>query len=494
MAVNLNTQAVVNAAGAAYTPAEGEFDLWSGYIEGVGHVAAGLVKRREMVNKIKSSMDKISVPTDIPFIKDLAQDIKNDAINLTISEGEAQKQLNELIVDVKQYLPAINARLAEIDKHGLSKGVNRIDENYSLGLSLGELDAPITFTKDGVSKNMGTFFSVNPETRQLIVAAPNGDYFRPSELLARTENMPTANLGDETIGLWANFIGTPFLPGKTNKWASARDEINTKLNKLFANKKVLYSALLDNPMGFDVTNNATEETKTFTWEEHYLDSGLTDIQKATYDYQISLIGANETDKTLRAEMQEEAKSIILKGLMDDDSNLMTDVKDFANKIYEFKKPGDEEVITIVSKETPSGFKMKGKLTQSQSQDLTVVNTLENMLHIKGEGMPTKIYEDGSDYAKKGMGGKVLLVRIKDDEDGHMRYQFRQNMYGEVDGEGDEKIKNLSNSFNYPLSDDGYKTIMQQVITNVPNGVSYGSRVYNQFDTHLEGLKPTTSND
>ena len=490
MAINLNKEIVINAAGAAFTPAKGESDLWSGYIQAAGHVATAIVKRKDMVNKIKSSMDKITIPTDIPFIKDLAQSIKKDAVELRISEAEAQQQLNDLILDVKQYLPATNERLAYIDKNGLSRGVNRIDENFALGLSLGELNTPITVTKDGVSTSFGTFFTVDPNTRKLMVRDPAGGWIRPSQLLAITENMPTADLGNEANTLLANFAGESFLPGKTSKWASERDKVNIKLNKLFANKKVLYSTLLDNPMGFDVTNHL-DDTKNFTWEEWYLNEdnlGLTATQKATYDAEIAKVGAGEPDGALREEMKAEARSIIVKGLMDDDTDLMEDVKRFVKEIYDHKNPGDEEVITIVSRETPvSGFKIKGKLNETEKQDLEVVNSVENAfmelskLDLKEIGE----FSEESVVNSVAMDGKVQLVRIAPDpnDPDKARFIFRQNMYGETDGQGNEKVKNLSSSFFYPITNDGLKQIVQEVITNSPNGVGIYSRVYRQYKAH-----------
>ena len=486
-------EAIIKAAAQAYSPVQGQYDI-SGFVKGIGAIATGLVKRKEVAKKLKSSVDKLSVPTDIAQVGAVVTATKQKIIDKDLTLGEGVNNLKSIEYDVNKVIPKINSVLAKLEEKGLSLSVNSIDENYTTALKLGELNSTVKI--NGTDVNL--FYDVN-ENNELVMLSPEGQMVRPNVLLARLEDMTTSDAKNPANALITSLIGQDFQPGTTSKFSSSRDAIDTKLNVLFENKKTLYSFLLDNPNGFSVTDkNEVTTIKKFT--EHYINSGMNDIVDKTTGQTLKQKYDAELANIQGAEAKEKAQAMIIKRLMDDDPNLREDVQGFLNSIYNLKKPGDPTVSPIVTQETATGFKIKGKLNQTETQDFTVVNSVEASMNdalksIKGLDPDTPMVNAPTEnnpfpIQAQAMGDKVLLVRIEDEEDaaGVARFQWIQNMYGEQNADKTPKIKRLTNSFTVDpkngLSKTGYQTIMQQLITNVPNGVSYGSRVYNSYNNHL----------
>ena len=479
-------ETIIKAAGQAYSPVQGQYDI-SGFVQGVASIAQGLIVRKQKADKLKSSVDKLSVPTDIAQVDAIVGVTKQKIIDKEITMGDGVKSLKGVEFDVNRVIPKINAALAEIEDKGLSLSVDGIDENYTTSLKLGELNQPVMINGEEVD----VFYQLN-EKNELMMLSPDGEMVRPDVLLARLEAMTTANSKEPANALLLKMIGADFSPGSTSKFGSSKDAINSQMNILFEDKKVLYSFLLDNPNGFDITDkNETTINKKFT--EHYINSGMDNIVdengttlKDRYDAALSEITG--------AEAKEKAQAMIIKRLMDDDPNLRKDVQGFLDEIYELKKPGDLVVENIVSEETATGFKITGKLNQTESQDFTVVNSVELNMDAAIKNIKSSVDNVVAVGAvqQEAMGGKVQLLRLEDAKDspGVPRFQWIQNMYGEQNADKTPKEKFLSNPFtinpkhNSGISAASYKTIMQQLITNVPNGVSYGSRVYNSYNNHL----------
>ncbi len=482
-------ETIIKAAGQAYSPVQGQYDI-SGFVQGIGAIATGLVKRGEEAKKLKSSVDKLSVPTDIAQVNSIVTTTKQKIIDKELTMGEGVNNLKSIEYDVNKVIPKINQVLAKLEEKGLSLSVDGIDENYATALKLGELNKPVIINGQSVD----LFYDVDKDNN-LTVLGPDGFMVRPNVLLARLEAMTTADAKKPANDLITSLIGQDFTPGTTSKFSSSRDAVDTKLNVLFDNKKTLYSFLLDNSNGFSVTDkNEVTTIKKFT--EHYINSGMSDIVDKTTGQTLKQRYDAELAKITGAEAKEKAQAMIIKRLMDDDPNLREDVQSFLNSIYELKKPGDKVVENIVTEPTATGFKIKGKLNQTESQDFTVINSVEASMNtalksIKDGDIVSAPANPGEyNTVKEAMGGKALLVRIEDEEGapGVARFQWVQNMYGEQNADKTPKIKRLTNVFtvdpNTGLSSKGYQTIMQQLITNVPNGVSYGSRVYNHYNNHL----------
>jgi len=483
-------ESIIKAAGQAYSPVQGQYDI-SGFVQGIGAIATGLITRAAEAKKLKSSVDKLSVPTDIAQVGAVVEITKQKIVDKELTMSEGVNNLKSIEYDVNKVIPKINATLAKIEEKGLSLSVDGIDENYTTALKLGELNKGVMI--NGIEVDL--FYDIN-ENNELVMLSPDGKMVRPNVLLARLEAMTTSDAKKPVNDLVVKLIGQNFEPGATSKFASSRDAVNTQINDLFENKKVLYSFLLDNPNGFNITDK-DEVTTIKKFSEYYIASGMDNIVDETTGQTLKQKYDAAMDNIKGADAKQKAQAMIIKRLMDDDPNLREDVQGFLNSIYELKKPGDKIVENIVTDPTATGFKIKGKLNQTESQDFTVINSVEASMNtaldnIKaGENVvaaPTNAGEYNTQ--EEAMGGKALLVRIEDDENapGVARFQWIQNMYGEQNSDRTPKIKRLSDAFvvdpNEGLSNKGYQKIMQQLITNVPNGVSYGSRVYNHYHNHL----------
>ena len=474
-------ETIIKAAGQAYSPVQGQYDI-SGFVQGVASIAQGLIVKKQKADKLKSSVDKLSVPTDIAQVDAIVSVTKQKIIDKEITMGDGVKSLKGVEFDVNRVIPKINSALAVIEDKGLSLSVDGIDENYTTSLKLGELNQPVMINGEEVD----VFYQLN-EKNELMMLSPDGEMVRPNVLLARLEAMTTANSKEPANALLLKMIGADFSPGSTSKFGSSKDAINSQMNILFEDKKVLYSFLLDNPNGFDITDkNETTINKKFT--EHYIKSGMDNIVdengttlKDRYDAALSEVAG--------AEAKEKAQAMIIKRLMDDDPNLRKDVQSFLDGIYDLKKPGPLEVAEKNMSEQTSMSKFSidlNTLDKSEKQDVVVLNSFENSMNSLKTLIDEGTQADVGDVITTAMGGKVQLVRVDDDTNGVAQYQYQQNMQGETEGDGKTlKVKRLGNPFSLAkdansLAPAEYRKVMLEVMSNVPNGVSYGSTVYNYF--------------
>ena len=119
-------ESIIKAAGQAYSPVQGQYDI-SGFVQGVGAIATGLIKRSEEAKKLKSSVDKLSVPTDIAQVGAVVEITKQKIINKELTLSEGVNNLKGIEYDVNKVIPKINAALAKIEEKGLSLSVDGID-------------------------------------------------------------------------------------------------------------------------------------------------------------------------------------------------------------------------------------------------------------------------------------------------------------------------------------------------------------------------------
>ena len=242
-------QAIINAAKAAYTPVQGENNTLAGFVQGVAAVAGGLAKRAEAVKLRGKQADELYLSSDNTVVQGIVVGIQDQVRSGAISQGEGKNKLADLNKSYNKDIPQIETMLKDIYKKGISKSVDSIDENYLLGLSLGELDNPITVN----GKQMTTFYGVDPETNNLTLLAPNGDYVSPRELKAVLTN--TATIEDRNDGntVTRAFTKSTYKDGETSTFTAAADTFRTDMKTVFENTKKRDSWLLDNPQGFEIT-------------------------------------------------------------------------------------------------------------------------------------------------------------------------------------------------------------------------------------------------
>tara|TARA_R100001443_G_scaffold25472_2_gene38351 strand:+ start:14029 stop:15468 length:1440 start_codon:yes stop_codon:yes gene_type:complete len=477
MAINLNTQAVIQSARSAYTPAEGEFGL-AGYIEAVGAISQGLTLRKKAADELKSSVKKLSIPTDMAAVTGMVGTIQNNVIDGNTSLEDGTNQVKSIAFDVKNVIPKINARLATIEENGLSGSVSPIDENYILGLRLGELDNPVKI-KDGITgeeMEISTFYQQGTDGNLLVLDTDGVTYVRPNVLLAKLENMGTIEDRKPVNDILTKFIGSTFDSGENSKFPASKDATLTAIETAMENKNVKYSFLLDNPKGFKVTDQ-NGVLKTEKWSEHYIESGLKGLKIKVNGVEVDAKEYYDAElkKYTSKEQKDKAQAIILNQLMEGDTNLDEDIDNFLAKIVKHKEPLEKTFNPIVSNPTSStNFKIKGKLTASQAQDLSVIQDIESVIE------KARVNENKQLTSFTAMGGQVELVQAEDDPN---FYYFRKNMYG---AEGPEKRYSVDFKLK-GTSPASFQKVMAQVMIEAESGVTFGTKVYNHYMEHLNTL-------
>ena len=482
-------QAIINAAQAAYTPAEGENDTLSGFIQGIAAVAGGLAKRQQEVEKRGKQADELYLSSDNTVVQGIVTGLQDQVRSGVITQGKAKQKLADLDRNYNKDLPQIELMVKDIFKKGISRSAGELEENYLLGLSLGELDSPITIQTENGPEQFSTFYSVDPVTNSLTVLSPSGEYVSPRDLKATLNN--TATIEDRNDGNAATRVFTKptYKDGETSNFTSASNTFKNDMKSVFQNTKKRDSWLLDNPQGFEITT-FNKETRTLKFEEFYLQNGLSEDQLDVFDTELA---------KFPAETKEKAKLMIIKDLMKSDNNLDADIDMFLNKFINAKEPKPIGTETITSTPTVSGFTMNGKLLQSEKQDIQVINNVEQAIE-QVKTVATMDFMKAEDIQL--LGGAVLLKPVKDrvytKEDklvikgekkvGDKRYDlwyFTKNMKGETDKEGDAiDGTNYSAVFDpKTISKIGMNKIMNSVLTGVPGGLTFGSTVYTQYQQY-----------
>ena len=240
------------------------------------------------------------------------------------------------------------------------------------------------------------------------------------------------------------------------------------MKSVFENKRKRNSWLLDNPQGFEITNNVGEVKKR-NFTEFYLQNGLDDKQEEVFKSELEQIKDKDvSDKT---------KLMIMKKLMESDPNLDTDIDMFLDKFIADKTPKEKGYTPIKNLETAHGFTINGKLTKSEQQDLVVVDTVEK--GIEDARADKTAWKEGRSI--KLMDGAVLLTPDKDRE-GY--FYFEKNMKGETEIVAVEGTRYTASFPLFNQSPEGYKETMLEVLRGIPGGLSFGSTVYNNYKAFL----------
>jgi hypothetical protein len=462
-------ESIIKAAGQAYAPNPGQYDL-SGFIQGITAVASGLVKRQQEVAKRGKQADELYLSSDNSVVQGIVSNLQDQVRSGTLTQNKAKQKLADLDRNYNKDLPQIELMVKDIFKKGVSRSAGELEENYLLGLSLGELDNPIVINGEQFS----TFYSIDPLTNSLTILSPNGEYVSPRELKSIISNTPTIDDRNEGNKVTATFLAKPYKDGDFSTFPAASNAFKNGMKSVFENKRKRDSWLLDNPQGFEITNNVGEVKKR-NFSEFYLQNGLDEKQQEVFKSELEQIKDKDvSDKT---------KLMIIKKLMESDPNIDADIDMFLDKFVADKTPRKSTYKPIKNLETTHGFTINGKLTKSEQQDLVVVDTIER--GIEDARADKTAWKEGRSI--KLMDGTVLLTPDPNKE-GY--FYFEKNMKGET--EEDElgnivPVKGARYSAAFPLHNqtpEGYKTLMLDVLREVPGGLNFGSTVYNNYKTFL----------
>ena len=469
-------QTIINAAGAAYKPVKGQYDI-SGFVNGIASVVKGLVTRKKLIGARESTASKVYVKTDNNTILGKVANITEQFKNFNISEKQMQEEILKIKNDVAT-VERINKKLVSINEEGLALNGGPVEENWFLGIKDGSLTegSVVRINSEFGGYDQSTFYEYD-SNGVLTMMAPDGLMLPASEIEGIVEQMPTKKLKKAFNAKIRGWQDDSYGAGKTSQWNSKKDTfIGSIMEDIFENgdnKLAMYTSLIDNNLGFDLTNN-NNVTKNFNWHDFYTKKGMTPEQFDKYE---EILGGYDE------EVRERAKGIVLKQLMDEDKNLMADVRNFLTSMTEYKKPDQETIVPIISEKTArTGFQVEGKLSKSDAEDFAIIGSLEQAITDVKKG--EKSVEIG-EVASTAKGGKIQLVRTTD-EDSQERYYFRFDALGETT-QGGQPVpeKRLSADFILrTISDEGYKKLMLQVIQKA--GVSFGGdgSIYQQYEKHI----------
>ncbi len=352
-------ESIIKAAGAAYAPNPGQYDL-SGFIQGITAVAAGIVKQKEIRKKMQSDLDKFYFPSANPQVQGVAEAIKARVMdtkqNFSLQEGI--NALKTLEYQVKTVLPKINTKFGDIDKKGLAGSVEPFAENYVNNIATGQLDQTITIGDESAS----AVYRVNPQTLSLEIMGMDGLFTTPELLYANLGNLPTLDTASKPTTKIIGYVDDKFAKGEKGSWKETSDGITNYFNnQIVPNKKVFLAFLSDNMDGFTITNKEgiTEE---ISWYDHYMDQTMDENQKA--------IVQPVLDGITDPEVLKRTKQIYMNQLMKGDKNLKKDFNSYLEKIKSAKDPGD--IVEPPAYVLGSEFK---PMKNAETKKLSAVQTL-----------------------------------------------------------------------------------------------------------------------
>tara|TARA_R110002020_G_scaffold269475_4_gene484799 strand:+ start:1061 stop:2491 length:1431 start_codon:yes stop_codon:yes gene_type:complete len=468
--------AIIQAAGAAYKPVQGQYDL-SGFINGITAVAAGVVKQGQIRKKMQSDLNKFYFPSANPQVQAVAEAIKAKVIdpkeNFSVQEGI--NALKTLEYQVKTVLPKINTKFGDIDKKGLAGSVEPFAENYVNNIATGQLDQTIKIGNEAAS----AVYRVNPQTLGLEMMGIDGSFVTPELLYANLGNLPTLDTASKPTTKMIGYVDDKFAKGEKGSWKETSDGITNYFNnQIVPNKKVFLAFLSDNMDGFTITNkkNITEE---ISWYDHYMDQTMDENQKAI----VQPILDDITDP----EVLKRTKQIYMNQLMKGDKNLKKDFNSYLEKIKSAKDPGD-----IV--EPPASFRtikyaddgifddMKidvSNYTKEEARQLSVAEVVINSVHSIKESDVASAKALQKYNLKNNTGLGIELVLGGKTKDGDQKVYYRKSMQG---GEGAEV--RISNEFVYYDLELIDELILPDLFNNTKGAPKFKTNVYNDIFNSL----------
>ena len=434
-------QDIIKAAGAAYAPVKGQYDL-SGYINGIGAIATGLVEKRKIRKKMESDLDKYYFPSASPQVQAVAEELKTRVLdpkqNFSVEDGI--KALETLKYQVNTVLPKVNAKFTEITEKGLGGSVSPFAEGYVNGIATGELNQTVKMGGNSIS----ALYAIDPESLSLNIMGMDGKMTTPGLLYANLSNLPTLETASAVTTKMIGYIDDKYSTGKTSNWKETSDGLTNYFNNtIVPNQTVFHAFLSDNMDGFSITDK-NNNTKQISFYDHYMKTSMDDNQQAIVDAGFNEIGDPEVVKR--------AKQIFMNELMKGDKNLKEDFNGYLNKIKEAKRPeppvGVKRTYYGEVDDGEEGFfrnKMLGfskfeitDYTESELSQLRVATKISDLAVYVDDN----IFDEGelsnhNKYRASGIDVELAAEEI----DGVNYLYFRKKTYGSEDAE-----KRTSNSW------------------------------------------------
>lgn len=313
--------AIIQAAGAAYGPMKGEYDI-SGFVQGFANIAKGLIAQEQRFTKGKALLDKKGnlVKTRFGEYRGLLDNVKKQYL-IDRDLDKATAAVDNIIMGTN----SVNAlgKLAEDMYEGgsYSADVPPLLKNYLNALRTGDLSTPIKYGDQELDAFFGFDKNNNPQVLGL-----DGKYTSVDNLYAILSSYAKKSDGDNLVKATNSFTTSTY--ANEEAWETAAGGLQTTLNSGFKDKKARNAFLLDNQINIGLS-------KSENFVDYYIDNklfgNLEYKNKAEFDRVMN-------SETSTAQEKRAVKQLMVSTLMGMDKNIEEDIDEFVTGIITAKKP------------------------------------------------------------------------------------------------------------------------------------------------------------
>ena len=252
--------AIMQAAGAAYGPMKGEYDI-SGFVQGFTNIAKGLIAQEQRFTKGKALLDKRGnlVKTKYGEYRGLLDNIKKQYL-VDRDLDKATAAVDNIIMGTNS-VNALGKLADEMYEGGsYSADVPPLYKNYLNALRTGDLSTPIKYG----DKKLDPFFGFDADNNPQVLG-PDGQYTSVDNLYAILSSYAKKSDGDDLVKSVNSFTSSTY--ANEEAWENAAGSLQTTLNSGFKNEKARNAFLLDNQQNIGLN-------KSENFVDYYLDNKL----------------------------------------------------------------------------------------------------------------------------------------------------------------------------------------------------------------------------
>jgi len=479
---------IIEAAGAAFGPAKGEFDI-SGFMQGIVAIGKGIAVRDAKITKGLEVVENMVIDTDMEPLKQMFIDKQQNIIKNKKDINKGIKDLKQLQLHAKEDLPNIKQFMFKMQKEKFSNGANPLAMNYIDAYLTGNLEGKVKVKNEdtGELEETSTWMIANKNNDGLLVVGMNNEYVDPATLLkdltgmVRVDDSKTANTLTTNFLAKTDFTHTEDGQG-TEKWKTASTTYKDNMLNEFENDPNSF-------ISFALDRKHTINGVRTSFAQEYLTKFLSGEEKEAMNLLVNNYALNQSPAIEASAVSDKVKGLLVREIMLGDPNLENDRNDYLDLITESQKPVrlGNTVEYDFSATSYSGYSPgaknpaidQSKLTKKDKRDYEVIKDIEQMISetIAGRIDPdqdqTKLQDKISSLFGAGLG--IELAKVEGTEN---TYYFRKNMFGAKDGTTGKLIVNrMSPTFDI-TNKKQVRNIMPTILKN--NSVSVGTTIQEDY--------------
>mgnify|MGYP003643653134 CR=1 FL=1 len=416
--------AIIQAAGAAYGPAKGEYDI-SGFVQGFAAIGKGLAIRDAKITKGKELAGSMSIDTDFEPLRKIFENKQQEIVATGKNVTQGIKELNDLRNTAKSTLPKIKEFLGKMQKEKFSNAANPMSANYIDAYLNGQLEGKIKYKDDEGNMQETSTWMLADESDKIMVVGMDGSYVSPEQLLNDLTSMVRIGDSDKADATTTTFLArTDFdftKDGKgEKKWEKASGIYKDQMITEFKNDPNAF-------LSFALDREHTIDGKRTSFMDQYLTKFLSGDEKAELDKSIKEFALNQRPILSVEDVGTKTKSLLAREIMMNDENLEQDKNDYLDMITESQKPAP-----------PSALPKIGTVFDTSINNVPNYNINRLLTLFKGGfGDDGKAELGDLNIFKKDMGGgKIQLMRANKtgdkDKDEVLGFTFDPSKQSEVD--------------------------------------------------------------